>query len=81
MSGDGNDAMKKPTNSSTDQQITHEEITALAQQIYEDEGCPCGKAEEHWQEAERRLREQGTGGEPQRESTSVATRREKPVSA
>ena len=42
---------------------THEAITALAHQIYEEEGCPCGKAEEHWLEAERRLCQNKTCGE------------------
>ena len=80
--GDENHAMKK-SNQSTNHEPTHEEITALAQQIYEEEGCPCGKAEEHWHEAERRLRQQTTGDgqkaavlvagrrEPQRESVAV----------
>jgi hypothetical protein len=36
---------------------SHDEIAALAQRIYEDEGCPEGCADEHWYEAERRLRE------------------------
>ena len=40
---------------------THEEIAALAQRIYEEEGCPAGRAEAHWHEAERRLREQSAG--------------------
>ena len=40
---------------------THEEIAALAQHIYEEEGCPFGRAEAHWREAERRLRQQSAG--------------------
>ena len=40
---------------------THEEITALAQRIYEEEGRPEGCAAAHWHEAERRLREQSAG--------------------
>ena len=49
---------------STNGNPAHDEIAALAQQIYEDDGCPCGKAEEHWLEAERRLHQQPTGKEP-----------------
>ena len=43
---------------------THEDIAVLAQHIYEEEGCPFGRAEAHWLEAERRLREQASGEEP-----------------
>lgn len=39
----------------------HEAIAALAQGIYQEEGCPEGQAERHWHEAERRLREQSAG--------------------
>jgi spore germination cell wall hydrolase CwlJ-like protein len=35
---------------------THEEISILAHQIYEEEGCPSGLAEDHWYAAERSLR-------------------------
>lgn len=38
----------------------HEEVAALAQRIYLDEGCPSGRAEQHWLQAERLLR--ATGG-------------------
>lgn len=67
--------MKKPTQPATDHQPTHGEVTALAQQIYEEEGCPCGKADEHWQEAERRLRNPNSDDEPKPESTLVAGQR------
>ena len=54
---------------------THEEIAALAQRIYEEEGHPEGQAEGHWREAERRLREQSEGtvvaGPDARERASV----------
>lgn len=43
------------------QELSHHEVAALAQSIYEDEGCPEGCAEAHWLEAERRLREQCAG--------------------
>ncbi len=49
-------AMKKSTQS-TNPEPSHDEISARAQQIYEEQGCPCGKAEEHWREAECQLRE------------------------
>jgi hypothetical protein len=43
---------------------SHEEIAALAQDLYEQEGRPAGRAEAHWHEALRRLRQQrGHGGE------------------
>jgi hypothetical protein len=34
---------------------TMDQVAALAQQIYEEEGRPEGRAEAHWLEAERRL--------------------------
>ena len=34
---------------------THEEISVLAHQIYEEEGCPSGLAAAHWEAAERSL--------------------------
>ena len=37
---------------------TYEEITLMAQRIYEEEGRPAGRAEAHWLEAERRLRQE-----------------------
>ncbi len=36
---------------------THETIAALAQRLYEAEGCPDGRADAHWLEAEHQLRE------------------------
>lgn len=33
-----------------------EQIAALAQRIYEEEGCPEGRAEDHWLQAEQILR-------------------------
>jgi hypothetical protein len=33
------------------------EIAALAHQYYEEEGCPQNRALEHWQRAEREIRE------------------------
>lgn len=36
-------------------EVTHEEISALAHQFYQQEGCPDGLAEEHWFAAEDRL--------------------------
>ena len=38
--------------------ISHHDIARLAQRIYEEEGCPANRAEAHWFEAERRLREE-----------------------
>jgi len=49
--------MKKTFQSPT-HEPTHEEIAILAQQIYEEEGCPWGRAEAHWLEAERQLLQQ-----------------------
>jgi len=37
-------------------------IAAAAQRIWEEEGCPEGKAEEHWNRAEQQLRQQGSTG-------------------
>jgi F0F1-type ATP synthase epsilon subunit len=36
---------------------THDDIVALAQKFWEEEGQPEGKAEEHWQRAEEQLRQ------------------------
>jgi len=33
-------------------------ISLLAYQIWESEGCPEGRADDHWREAERRVREE-----------------------
>jgi hypothetical protein len=35
-----------------------EQIERMAHRIYEEEGCPEGKAEEHWARAERIIHEQ-----------------------
>ncbi|MBS0658214.1 MAG: DUF2934 domain-containing protein [Verrucomicrobia bacterium] len=35
--------------------VRHDEIEALAQRIYLDEGCPPNRALEHWLQAERML--------------------------
>ena len=37
------------------QQPTHEEISAVARQIYEREGRPEGRAMQHWLQAEKQL--------------------------
>jgi hypothetical protein len=34
---------------------SHEEISVVAHQIYEEEGCPDGFEESHWHAAEARL--------------------------
>jgi hypothetical protein len=36
---------------------THDDIAALAQKFWEEEGQPEGKAVEHWQRAEEQLRQ------------------------
>ena len=36
---------------------TADRIAALAHRFYEEEGCPEGRAEEHWQRAVEALRE------------------------
>jgi len=59
----------KKSKHSANPEPTHEEITALAHRIYEEEGCPFGQAEAHWLEAERRLRKQ-TGRD---QNTAVPT--------
>lgn len=43
------------------QSASHERIAKLAYQIWEAEGCPEGRCEVHWQEAERRLRAEPIG--------------------
>ena len=37
--------------------MTHEEISALAYRLWQDEGHPEDKAEEHWHRAEEKLRD------------------------
>lgn len=68
----------KKSNHSANPEPTHEEITALAQQIYEEEGCPSGQAEAHWLEAERRLRKQ-TGGDQKTAAPAAVPQREEGV--
>ena len=70
----------KKSNRPANPEPTHEEITALALQIYEEEGCPCGQAEAHWLEAERRLRKQ-PGGEQETVASTSAPQRETAVPA
>ena len=47
--------------------LTEEQIADLARKIWEDEGQPEGKAEEHWTRAQEQLRKgstsQGSNGE------------------
>lgn len=40
-----------------------ERIAAVARRIYEDEGCPEGRAEEHWHRAEKMVEEGWNGAE------------------
>jgi hypothetical protein len=44
---------------------TEAAIAAAAQRIWEDEGRPDGKAEEHWNRAEEQLRSQSSDGAPE----------------
>ncbi|MEQ1853623.1 MAG: DUF2934 domain-containing protein [Chthoniobacteraceae bacterium] len=41
---------------------THEEIAVAAHQIYEEEGCPSGLAESHWEAAKSHLRPETFNG-------------------
>ena len=70
----------KKSNHSAKHAPTHEEITALAQQIYEEEGCPSGQAEAHWHEAEHRLRQQA-GSDSKTVARAAALQREEAVAA
>lgn len=45
-------------NISSTSQLSPAEIARLAKQIWEDEGRPEGKAEEHWHRAEAQLHQQ-----------------------
>lgn len=45
-----------PETNETDESFTHEDVARVAKQLWEDEGQPEGKAEEHWQRAEEHLR-------------------------
>jgi Protein of unknown function (DUF2934) len=40
------------------------EIASLAYRIYCEEGCPAGRAHEHWLRAERDVRGQATASKP-----------------
>lgn len=46
------------------------EIAALAQQYYQDEGCPEGRSEEHWLRAEREIRQRASRERPQQSRTA-----------
>jgi len=48
-----------------------EQIAIIAHRIYEEEGSPDGRAEEHWARAERVVHEQRMGVEPSREGVSA----------
>ena len=43
--------------------FSEEDIAAVARQMWEEEGRPEGKAEEHWQRAREHLLGKGQGGE------------------
>jgi hypothetical protein len=43
--------------SSSSRQPTHEQIAARAKAIWQSKGCPSGKDEENWREAEEQLRQ------------------------
>ena len=60
---------------------THEDIAVLAQHIYEEEGCPFGRDQAHWLEAERRLRQQASGKDPQPVAAVSAHERDRLYSA
>jgi hypothetical protein len=62
-------------------QPTHADIAVLAQHLYEEEGCPFDRAEAHWLEAERRLRQQSAGKEPQPVAAVSANERDRLYSA
>ena len=46
------------SDTSTSDRPSHDEIAALAQRYYDEEGQPEGKAEEHWTRAEIHLQQQ-----------------------
>ena len=48
----------EPSQTETSDRPSHEEIAALAQRYYDDEGQPEGKAEEHWTRAQIHLQQQ-----------------------
>jgi len=39
-----------------DQSLEHQRTARLAYQIWENEGCPEGRCEVHWREAEQQIR-------------------------
>ena len=43
--------------------IIHEEISRRARQIWEREGCPEGRDQEHWLQAEAELRQESLKGQ------------------
>lgn len=43
---------------------THDEIALLAVHIWEEEGCPFGREQANWHEAERRLKKFEHGDQP-----------------
>jgi len=51
-----------PMNTS-DENFSDDDIATVARQIWEDEGRPEGKAEEHWERAIQHLRQSRTGGD------------------
>ena len=42
---------------------THEAIATLAHEIYQEEGCPSGLAEDHWYAAEGFLNRESNNGD------------------
>jgi hypothetical protein len=45
----------------SDESFSHDDIAAIARQIWEEEGQPDDKAEEHWKRAIEHLRQKGAG--------------------
>jgi len=43
--------------------LSHEEIEALAQQLWRQAGCPAGRETHFWQEAEDQILAQSTSGQ------------------
>ena len=52
---------------------THDEISALAQQFYDEEGRPEGKADEHWVRAQEQIRQRHVSGSVQGETQPQST--------
>jgi hypothetical protein len=48
--------------------ITHEEIAKRAREIWQKEGCPQGRDQEHWLQAESELRQESLRHEPAKEA-------------